>query len=94
MAQIYQWHDLMITVTGKDAVYLKINADPGILQELSDHFTFDVPGAKFHPLYKSRMWDGKHRMFSMFTRELYVGLLPYVEKFCKDREYSRRIILP
>lgn len=78
----------MIRVRQKDAVYLQIDTDPGISQELNDHFSFEVPGAKFHPLYKSRMWDGRVRLFSMFTRELYVGLLPYVEKFCLDRSYD------
>lgn len=78
----------MVTIRQKDAVYLKIDADPGTLQELSDHFTFDVPGAKFHPLYRNRMWDGKARLFNMMVRELYVGLLPYVEKFCHERDYA------
>lgn len=78
----------MIRVRQKDAVYIQIDTDPGISQELNDHFSFEVPGAKFHPLYKSRMWDGRVRLFSMFTRELYVGLLPYVRKFCKERDYE------
>lgn len=78
----------MVRILPKDAVYLKIDAEPGILQELSEHFTFEVPGAKFHPLYKSRMWDGRVRLFNAMVRELYVGLLPYVEKFCKEREYE------
>jgi len=77
-----------ITITKKSEVYLRIDTDPSISQELNDFFTFDVPNAKFHPLYKSRMWDGKIHLFSMFTKELYVGLKEYVEKFALDRDYS------
>ena len=90
MEQIYQRYDLMadITLIKKDEVYLKVLCEPSIAQELSDHFCFDVPGAKFHPLYRSRMWDGKVRLFSMFTKEIYMGLKEYVENFAKEREYS------
>ena len=77
-----------ITLIKKDEVHIKVLCDPSIAQELSDHFCFDVPGAKFHPLYKSRMWDGKVRLFSMFTKELYTGLKDYVTAFAKEREYT------
>lgn len=76
-----------IKITKKNDVYLRIQSEPSIGQELNDHFSFDAPGAKFHPLYKSRMWDGKIRLFSMFTQELYVGLKDYVEYFAKERDY-------
>ena len=51
-------------------------------QELSEFFTFEVPGAKFMPQFKNRMWDGKIRLFSPATGEIYLGLLPYIKKFC------------
>jgi superfamily II DNA or RNA helicase len=76
-----------IELSKKDEAYLKIRCEPSIGQELNDHFSFDVPGAKFHPLYKSRMWDGKVRLYSMFTQELYVGLKSYLERFCEERDY-------
>ena len=76
-----------IKITKKNEVYLRIQSEPSIAQELNDHFSFDAPGAKFHPLYKSRMWDGKIRLFSMFTQELFVGLKNYVEHFAKERDY-------
>jgi len=34
------------------------------------------------------MWDGKVRLYSMFTQELYVGLKSYLEHFCKERDYT------
>ena len=77
-----------IQIVNKDHVHLKVKSEPSIAQELNDHFSFEVPGAKYHPLYKSRMWDGKVRLFSMFTQELYVGLKSYLEHFAKEREYT------
>ena len=68
-------------VSKLNEVHLRVDCEPSLAQELNDHFSFEVPGAKFHPLYKSRMWDGKVRLFSMFTKELYVGLLSYLEHF-------------
>jgi len=77
-----------IQLQKKNEVYLKVLCDPSIGQELSDHFCFDVPGAKFNPLYRNKMWDGKIRLYSMFTKELYVGLLPYLEHFCEVNDYK------
>ena len=76
-----------ISVRKKNEVYLQVDTEPSIAQELNDHFSFEVPGAKFHPLYKSRMWDGRVRLFSMFTKELYIGLKDYLEQFAKERDY-------
>ena len=57
---------------------------------LSDYFTFEVPGAKFMPAYRNRIWDGKIRLFSPANGELYVGLLPYLTKYLQnfDEEYT------
>ena len=77
-----------ISIRKKNEVHLLVDSDPSIAQELNDYFSFEVPGAKFHPLYKSRMWDGKVRLFSMFTKELYVGLTGYLKHFANEREYS------
>ena len=78
----------MIKVRQKDSVYLKIDTDLSTDQEICDFFTFDVPGAKFMPLYRNRMWDGKARLYSMYTKELYVGLLPYLKEFANTLEYE------
>ena len=78
----------MITVTKTNEVYLRVDTDLSTSQEINDFFTFDVPGAKFMPLYKSRMWDGKARLFNMYKKELYVGLLPYLQEFAKKLEYK------
>ena len=91
-------------ISKKNEVYLTLNnVEPSTSQELTEFFTFEVPGAKFMPMYRNRMWDGKIRLFSPVTGEIYVGLLQYIKKFCKqnnieyimeeDVEDDRNIIL-
>ena len=77
-----------LSIEKVDEVYIKIHTDSGIAQELSDYFTFNVPGAKFMPSYRNRMWDGKIRLFNTLTRTLYSGLSKYVEVFAKERDYD------
>ena len=77
-----------LTITKKNDVHLKVECDPSIAQELHSHFSFEVPGAKFHPMYRNRVWDGQVHLFSLFTNEVYVGLKPYVEYFAKENDYT------
>ena len=84
MEEIHGRFDLIISK--KNDVYLTVETDKGIARELSDFFTFEVPGAKFMPQYKSRMWDGKIRLFSIQTGEIYFGLLSYIEEFAKRND--------
>ena len=63
-------------------VYLQLEVDNSLERELSDYFTFEVPGAKFMPQYRNKMWDGKIRLFSPHNGRIYVGLLPYIKEFC------------
>ena len=74
----------MTKVTKKNEVYLEVSTEPSTSRSLSDHFTFEVPGAKFMPAYRNRIWDGKIRLYSAQTGELYVGLLSYLEKWLDD----------
>ena len=40
------------------------------------------------PSVKNRFWDGKVRLFSIKTNKVYIGLLPYVDEFCRERGYE------
>ena len=72
-------------ISKKNEVYLQIeNLSSSESAELSDFFTFEVPGFKFMPAYRNRVWDGKIRLFSPASGEIYVGLLPYVRQWCSD----------
>ena len=63
-------------------VYLELDVDEDTSRELSDYFTFEVPGAKYMPHYRRKLWDGKIRLFSPHNGRIYVGLLPYIKEFC------------
>lgn len=76
-----------ITITNIDEVYVHIKCDESIAYELNTHFEFEVPGARFTPKYKARLWNGKIYLFSLRTRKIYRGLVPHVIKFCEDRGY-------
>jgi superfamily II DNA or RNA helicase len=81
-----------LEIEKKNEVFLRIQAEPHIYQELSDHFTFEVPGAKFMPQYRNKHWDGKIRLFSTATGEIYVGLLDKITSFCKNYGYDYKFL--
>jgi len=78
----------IIEIVKFNETYVKILCEPSISQELNDYFTFDVPGAKFMPSYRNKLWDGKIRLYNFLTQLLYTGLTRYVEEFCKTRKYE------
>jgi superfamily II DNA or RNA helicase len=71
--------------------YMKIECERHFAQELHEYFSFRVPGFQFVPAYKNKVWDGYIRLFSLRESTLYNGLLYYVEKFCKERDYTLEI---
>jgi superfamily II DNA or RNA helicase len=75
----------------KNEAYIQFECDRGIAQELSDYFTFFVPGHQFTPAFKSRIWDGKIRLADLRSFTIYHGLVLYIEIFCKEREYTLEI---
>lgn len=78
----------IIKVKLKDYSMLIIACDRSISNELSDYFSFFVPGYKFMPAFKARVWDGKIRLFNQLTGELNSGLYIYLIKFCEERGYQ------
>ena len=86
----------ILIISKKNEVHLRVKTEPNVARELSDFFTFEVPGARFMPSYRRRIWDGKIRLYSVATNEVYVGLLPYIEEFAKrneiDIEYKEGIL--
>jgi len=79
-------NDLIISKVNE--VYVKIQCEKHIAKELSLFFEFFVPGYTFVPAYRNKIWDGKIRMYNLQTSQIYCGLLPYVEQFCEERNYT------
>lgn len=76
-----------IVVYKKNEASLLLGCDYGIAAELSDYFSFFVPGYKWMPSFKNKVWDGKIRIFNALTKEFPVGLLPYLKSFAEKRNY-------
>ena len=72
-------------------VYLECDVNEDLARELSDYFCFEVPGAKFMPTYRNRIWDGKIRLFSPHNGRIYVGLLPYIKEYCDKKSIQYTI---
>jgi superfamily II DNA or RNA helicase len=77
-----------VVVEYYNEVYMKVTSDPGTRQEIMNYFSFRPDGYQFSPKFKARVWDGYIRLYQPMRPVLYVGLLPYLRKFCKEREYE------
>tara|TARA_B100001248_G_scaffold254962_1_gene234069 strand:+ start:1918 stop:3429 length:1512 start_codon:yes stop_codon:yes gene_type:complete len=80
-----------IIVKKDNEVNIRIDCDRGIAREIYDRFSFYVPGYKYMPAYKSRMWDGKIRLFNVNTQRIYKGLIGEVKKFARLKDYTIEI---
>ena len=61
--------------------YIRVDSEAGILYELNEYFTFLVPGHTFMPAFRMKTWDGKIRLFSLYEKKIYLGLLKKVLDF-------------
>jgi superfamily II DNA or RNA helicase len=77
-----------IVISKVNEVYGKIICEKHIAKELSEYFTFFVPGYQFVPAYRNRIWDGKIRLYNLQTNQIYLGLISYLQLFCEEREYT------
>lgn len=80
--------DSNLVLTKKNEVYAHVQCERHVAMELSEYFTFFVPGHQFVPAFRNKIWDGKIRLFNRVTSELYLGLITYVKEFCEEREYT------
>jgi Type III restriction enzyme, res subunit len=81
----------VIRVSNHNSVHVKLSCEAGVAREIQEFFTFDVPGARFMPSFRNKMWDGKLRLFSPFNPILYAGLLSHLAEFSQGREYTLEV---
>jgi len=67
---------------------LHIDCDYGAAQELNEFFSFYVPGYRFMPAFRRKVWDGKIRLFDTRSGELPAGLIYHLIQFCRTRGYD------
>lgn len=79
---------MKLTVEKISEVYIRVYGDVSCEQDLEQFFTYEVPGARFTPKFKARLWDGKVRLYSVIRKTLYAGLFHYLVEFCKRNNYE------
>ena len=77
-----------LVIKNINEVYVSIECEDSISYELRDEFTFMVPGAQFSPQFRSKLWDGKIRLFDIRKKQIYRGLIPHIIDFCQSRDYT------
>lgn len=81
-----------LSIKKENQSVLHINCDQSIKEELKDFFSFFVPGYKYMPAFRRKVWDGKIKLFNSITGELPVGLHPYLQSFCAKRNYHMEYV--
>jgi superfamily II DNA or RNA helicase len=81
-----------IEVELKDYSMIRLNCESHIAQEISEYFAFFVPGYKFMPAFKRRIWDGKIRLFNKMNGEINAGLYWQVKKFAHSKGYKIKLV--
>lgn len=67
---------------------IRIIANRGILEEISDEYKFFVESARFQKSYKEKLWDGYIRLFSRKDQTIGHGLLSSLCAWCAENNYS------
>lgn len=76
-----------IIASAEDQTKYKIDCEESVKRELRSYFSFKVPGAEYMPLYRSKVWDGKIKLYEINSSTLPRGLKSYLQKFCDERNY-------
>ena len=74
---------MKIRIEKYNETYIRIYSDKSTEQDLSEFFKFPVPGARWMPKFKARVWDGYARLYNLNTKTLYAGLIGYVKEFAE-----------
>lgn len=77
-----------ITIAPHNHAYCSVWASEAIERELSDEFSFVVPGHDYMQKYRRQHWDGRIRMFNRVTKHIYTGLVPRILSWAKKQGYT------
>lgn len=82
----------IIKVGLRNHVYLALDCDMGLRQEIRDHFTFNVPGAKYTPAYKFGGWDGTISLCDVRKGTLWAGVFPELKEWADKQGYTLEVV--
>ena len=63
-----------------------------IAQEIYETFSFYVPGYKFMPAFKRKVWDGQIHMLNKMNGEINAGLFYHIKRFAMDKGYGISLV--
>jgi len=65
-----------------------VECSPQVAQEIYDAFSFYVPGYKYMPAYRRKVWDGQIHMLNKMNGEINAGLFKQIKTFAAERGYG------
>jgi hypothetical protein len=77
-----------ITIKSFNETHAIVDAEPGIIQELYELLSFEVPGAKYMHIYRKRLWDGYARLLNKRNNTVGKGLAHYIKSYCEENGYT------
>ena len=77
-----------ITIAPSTQAHTFIWTETSIERDLSDHFSFIVPGSEYMQKLKKHRWDGRVRLYSRITKLIPAGLIPRVMKWAAAQGYT------
>lgn len=77
-----------VTLKNFNESHAIVEAEQGIIQELYELLSFEVPGAKFMPIYRKRLWDGYARLLNIRNKTVGKGLAYHIKSYCEDNGYT------
>lgn len=80
-----------INLVHVDQTYIKIVCDQATYLEMKDNFSFMVPNYKYHPKFRSGLWDGSICLIDWKTKRILKGLLPDIVEFAEERSIDLEI---
>lgn len=70
-----------------DEVFIRVEANPSVLEDIYDNFSFRPKNYKYMHKFKCGLWDGWIRLFNKKSRTIYRGLLNELVKFLRNKSY-------
>ena len=81
-----------ISIVKQNETWMKVYcSEVHIELDLSDHFSFEIPNAKYDPRVKFGKWDGIKRLYNRKTKKLYCGLLLELISVCEKKGWTYQI---
>jgi len=77
-----------VRINKLNETFLQLEISNDIANEIHEHFSCYVPGYKYFPIFKARLWNGKSSFLNFNNFTLPIGFLKNLKEFCKSFNYE------